>query len=78
VEQLKSARVNLGISQYELAKRSGISRTMIHHLENGKRNPTLITVHALANALNLDLSKLVHNVCEIIQRPSSPDDPSWS
>jgi DNA-binding XRE family transcriptional regulator len=65
----------LGISQYEPAKRSGVSRTTIHHLENGKRNPTLITVHALAEALGLNLSKLVEIVLEIIRDRSKP---SWS
>ena len=66
--------MGLGISQYELAKRSGISRTMIHHLENGKRNPTLITLHALADALELDLSNLVRNVQNLIQNVHTPDD----
>ena len=58
---------SVGISQYELAKRSGISRTMIHHLESGKRNPTLITVHALASALALDLPSLMANAQQVIQ-----------
>jgi len=74
VEQLKTARVKQGISQYELAKRSGISRTMIHHLENGKRNPSLITIHALAAALDVNLSQLVQTGLEIIQHLRSPDE----
>jgi transcriptional regulator with XRE-family HTH domain len=56
VEALKEARMVLGISQYEVAKRSGVSRTMIHHMEIGRRNPTLITTHAVARALDLDLA----------------------
>lgn len=63
--ELKVARVALGISQYELAKRSGISRTMIHNMESGKRNPTLITAHALAHALDVDFSKLVEKSQDI-------------
>lgn len=58
MEQLKAVREAKGLSQYELAKRSGISRTMIHHMENGKRNPTLITSYALASALGLNFSEL--------------------
>ena len=58
MEELKAVREAKGLSQYELAKRSGISRTMIHHMENGKRNPTLITSYAIASALGLEFSAL--------------------
>jgi transcriptional regulator with XRE-family HTH domain len=61
-EELKTIRESSGISQYELAKRSGVSRTMIHHIENGRRNPTLIVTHALTIGLKADFSKIVKKV----------------
>lgn len=39
---------------------------MIHHLESGKRNPTLVTFHALAKALELELSEFIQGVQEAI------------
>jgi transcriptional regulator with XRE-family HTH domain len=62
VAALKSARVAQSISQSQLARLSGVSRAMINHLESGKRNPTLIVVHALANALGENLEKVVGTV----------------
>ena len=73
MEHLKTARTKLGILQYELAKRSGISRTMIHHLENGKRNPTLVTFHALAKALELELAEFIQGVQESIDKQQDHD-----
>lgn len=67
MEELKSARLAAGMSKYELAQRSGISRTMIYHLEKGDRNPSLVTAHALATELELDFS-------EIAKRASSSEE----
>ena len=62
VASLKEVREQRGISQSQLAKLSGVSRPMIHHMENGIRNPTVIVFHALATALKVDLAKLVGRV----------------
>lgn len=59
VALIKKARENRGVSQNQLAKLSGVSRSMINHLEGGIRNPTVIVVHALATALEVDLAKLI-------------------
>ena len=42
-------------SDYQLAKKAGISRTTITRIEDGKHNPTLETVFSLANALDLTM-----------------------
>ena len=59
VASLKDVREQRGISQSQLAKLSGVSRPMINHTESGIRNPSVIVFHALASALEVDLSKLV-------------------
>ena len=42
-----------GWTQEELAEASGLSQQYLSDLERGKRNPTVITVHELAQALGV-------------------------
>lgn len=54
---LKQIREEKGISQEELSKKSGVSRTTISELENGKTERiTNITLEKLANALGKKVS----------------------
>lgn len=46
-------------SQDKLAQRSGLSRVYINSLEKGKRNPTLVTLIALALGLEISVEELV-------------------
>lgn len=51
--KLKEIREELEISQEELSKKSGVSRTIISELETGKTNViTNVTLEKLANALD--------------------------
>lgn len=56
ISQLKQHRQNSGITQSELAAKTGIPRTTISKIEAGFRNTTLKTLFSLSQALNLDLS----------------------
>lgn len=58
-EAVHSRRSLLGISQEELAERSGLHRTYISDIERGARNPTLKTLSRLAVALEMSASQLV-------------------
>lgn len=51
LDDLKEMRLNLGLSQEELAKKSGIPRPTISKIENGRRNVTIDTLSALAVAM---------------------------
>ncbi|WP_237183545.1 helix-turn-helix domain-containing protein [Roseovarius mucosus] len=42
-----------GLTQEQVAERSGISQQYLSGLENGRRNPTVITLHDLAEALGV-------------------------
>ena len=42
-----------GLTQEEVADRSGISQQYISGLEQGRRNPTVVTLHELAQALGV-------------------------
>ncbi len=56
---LRSERIRRGFSMYRVAKSSGLSLQMISYVERGERNPTLDTLLRIANALGVDLSKLL-------------------
>ena len=45
------------ISVYKLSKLSGGSETHIRNLENGKKQPTIKTLQALTDGLNITLSE---------------------
>ena len=55
VRELRLAR---GLSQEELAFRSGVHRTYLGGIEQGKRNPSLRNVAAIAKALGVTLTQL--------------------
>ncbi len=46
----------MGWSQSRLARASGVSRTVVNEVENGRRNPSLPTYDKLRRALGLDLA----------------------
>jgi transcriptional regulator with XRE-family HTH domain len=50
---VRRARIELGLTQEELADRAGTSQFYVSSLEAGRRNPTIETVHALAVAMGL-------------------------
>ena len=49
------ARINSGLTQKELSKRSGITQADISKIENGTRNPSLAILKRLAAAMNCTL-----------------------
>lgn len=50
-----------GISQEELAFRSGLHRTYISGVERGVRNPTIAVLDEIAAALSVDISDIVRS-----------------
>ena len=59
---LKSRRQSINLSQEQLGVESGLSRSYISDLENGKKDPSLFTIFKLANALDLKPSALIDEV----------------
>jgi transcriptional regulator with XRE-family HTH domain len=53
-EYLYAARKRLGLSQEELAKRSGLQAGEISRFERGKRDPRVSTLEKLAAALEVE------------------------
>ena len=50
---VKQYRLRRGLTQEELADISGFSQQYISGLEGGRRNPTVVTLYELANALGV-------------------------
>ena len=51
----KELRLNLGLTQFELAAQSGVSLPTIQNIEAGKANPSLDVLEKLLEALGLKL-----------------------
>ena len=59
---LKLRRNSVNLSQERLGLESGLSRSYISDLENGKKDPSLFTIFKLANALDLKPSALIGEI----------------
>lgn len=53
--RVKSLRKNNGMSQNELAEKSGLNRPYISGIEQGKRNVSLEVIEKLAEALEVKI-----------------------
>ena len=65
---MRSLRLAAGLTQLDLAARSGITHEAISRLELGTRSPRAETVRRLANALDIEPSEFVG------QLPTQPGD----
>lgn len=52
IYSLKEQRRKLGLTQTELAMKSGVSRPMLSKIESGNRNATLETLMRVAHAMD--------------------------
>jgi transcriptional regulator with XRE-family HTH domain len=55
---VKRRREELDLTQEELAERARIHRTYLSDIERGSRNPSLVNIERLADALTLRISEL--------------------
>jgi ribosome-binding protein aMBF1 (putative translation factor) len=60
-ENLRTARLIAGLSQTELAARSGLSQQYLSKVETGHKNVTLRTIAVLAKAVGRDVSVLLRH-----------------
>jgi transcriptional regulator with XRE-family HTH domain len=58
-DRLREERVRAGISQRELARRLGLSASMISQLESGMSKPSVGTLYAIVTELNLSLDRII-------------------
>lgn len=53
-----------GLTQEQVAERSGFSQQYISGLESGRRNPTVVTIYELSNALGVTHMELLAPIDE--------------
>nr|WP_164117430.1 helix-turn-helix transcriptional regulator [Sphingorhabdus sp. Alg239-R122] len=52
-------RKERGLTQEQLSELSGLSQQYLSDLERGKRNPTIVTIHEIALALDVTHVEIV-------------------
>jgi len=60
--RLQSARQLRGLSQSELASKSGLQPSAVSHFENGRRSPSFDNLKSLSNALDVTTDYLLGRV----------------
>lgn len=58
-QRIQEARRVKGWTQEDLAHHAGLDFSYLNQLENGKRNPSLATLHKIATALGVPLKDLL-------------------
>lgn len=56
---VRAARHKLGLSQEQVAERSGVHATEVSRIESGKRDPRVSTVERLAKAVKVKPGELL-------------------
>ncbi|OJY68368.1 MULTISPECIES: helix-turn-helix transcriptional regulator [unclassified Rhizobium] len=63
---LRRIRVMRGISQDNLALEANVERAYVGYLERGNKNPTVVTLEKIADALSCDISEFFVPVADDI------------
>lgn len=63
-EKIKELRLKQGLKQSDLAKKAEISRVTLGNYERGERDPHLINLKKIANALNIPINELIYDDIE--------------
>ena len=58
-QAISEARMEKGLSQRELSKKTGIMQADISKIEQGKGNPTIITLQRISKSLDCPIAKLL-------------------
>lgn len=61
-QKIKKLRERLGMTQEELAFKTGVDRSYMGFVERGERNPTLDKLNKTAKALKVSLSELLKSI----------------
>lgn len=70
---LRRLRREFNVSQEKLSVNSGLDRTFISNIECGKQQPSLVTIFALARALNITPSSIIMET-ELVLKVYHPNE----
>lgn len=62
INELKKIRQHKKISQYKIAKDSGLSTSSINSIENGDQIPSIITCFKICRAMNVKLWEVLREI----------------
>lgn len=68
-ENFARLRKERGLTQEQVEERSGFSQWYISSLERGRRNPTIISLYELANAIGVRVSDLIADEAAAVDAP---------
>jgi transcriptional regulator with XRE-family HTH domain len=58
-KNLKRIRTRKGMTQGDIVRALGVSRSFVSNIENGNTNPTLATIARLAKVLEVPVEELI-------------------
>ena len=70
--RLSEGRRSSSLSQREVARRVGVSASLISQIETGKVQPSVATLMAIANELGLSIDEMLH-IADTAVTPQEPD-----
>ena len=73
--EIKARRIQLGLTQEDLAGLAELDRPYVSMIEVGRKQPSLSVMHRLALALGLSLAVFMRRVerrYQVVQRASEP------
>lgn len=68
-QQLRRIRMQLGITQAELARASDVSQSLVAKIESGRVDPSFSTIKAISEALNRHIRSEGRKVGEVMSKP---------
>jgi transcriptional regulator with XRE-family HTH domain len=75
---LKEKMIQKKISAHALEKRAGLKASAVHNILSGRsKNPSIFTLHALAQALDCSVSDLIDEEKAPSNASSPPQEISW-
>jgi transcriptional regulator with XRE-family HTH domain len=74
VRSLRVQRIKQGLSMNRVAKMAGLSQQMVSYVERGMRHPTLDTLLRIADALDVDLWRVLKSASDTGKTPLVDSD----
>src|SRR5437868_8015754 len=71
-ERVRELRAQRGLSLDALARKSGVSRSMISLIERGESSPTAVVLERLATGLSVTLSSLFEGASAVVDTAIDP------
>jgi transcriptional regulator with XRE-family HTH domain len=74
-QALRAFRMEVGLSQGQLAQEAGLDRSYVSGIERGERNPSLANILKLTDVLGIKLSDLARAAEELLADEITPQGP---